>query len=161
VTVHVEKKYTTSVPFDVERRVRRLLKSVPADHLIGLDEITIVDRVTHAKDKESGGLYWQRQGREPARIEIGISAVYRGVPRVVLYLPPVVDFILANVLYHEIGHHHQQSVHGIGKKAAEAFADKYRKERIGKAFFWWLIILAPFSPLIHWLRRLANKKRGL
>ncbi|MFA4828190.1 MAG: hypothetical protein WC855_04550 [Thermodesulfovibrionales bacterium] len=151
--IRIEKKYQVRIPINIERLVRKLLVKVPEDHLVGLGSIILVDQVTHKRDKKSEGLYWQRKGQELAKIEIGVNTIYRGMPRFIFYLPFIAKFMLATVLYHEIGHHSQYSTHGITKEEEENFAEKYRKEMLKKAFFLWRLFLLPISPLVRWLTR--------
>jgi hypothetical protein len=103
-----------------------------------------------------GGLYWHKKGRELARIEIALSAIYKGVPKIIFFFPFVAKFMLANVLFHEIGHHYQQYVHGITKKDEEYFAEKYKKQMLKQTFSSWRFLLLPLSPLVHLLNRVAN-----
>ena len=153
MNIRIEKSYQVQIPLDVEALVRKLLHKIPSDHLLGLGSIILVDQVTHKRDQKSGGLYWQRKGNELAKIEIGIATIYKGMPRFIFFLPFITKFMLANVLYHEIGHHSQYLTHGITKKEGENFAEKFKKEMLKKTFFLWRLFLLPISPLVHWLNR--------
>ena len=148
------------IPINIERLVRKLLVKVPEDHLVGLGSIILVDQVTHKRDKKSEGLYWQSKGQELAKIEIGVNTIYRAMPRFIFYLPFIAKFMLATVLYHEIGHHVQYSTHGIIKKDAENLAEKYKKEMLKKVFFLWRLFFLPISPLVHWLNHSRETKTG-
>ena len=153
MSVRIEKRYQAHLPINIERMVRKLLDKVPGEHLIGLDVIIIVDTVSHRRDKKSEGLYWPKKGQEQAKIEIAVDAIYKGMPRIVFYLPFVAELMLASVIYHEVGHHYQYQTHGITKREREDFAEKYKKQMLKKAFFWWRAFSLPFSPLVNWLKR--------
>jgi hypothetical protein len=75
------------------------------------------------------------------------------MPSIFFHLPFLAKFILAGVLYHEIGHHyHLRLTHGVTKNQREDFADEYRKKMLRRTFYWWLLLLRPLRPLIHRLR---------
>lgn len=164
--IHVEQHCQGTIPFNIEKLIKRLLGYIPPEHLIGLNKIVILDDVTHGPLNKKGamGIYRHKEVQQPATIEIAVSVIYRGMPRVLFYMPFVAKFMLANTLYHEIGHHYQQFTHGVKKQAWEDFADNYRKEMIRKAFKGWLFLFKPFTPLIRLLSRKAQerirKKRG-
>lgn len=155
--IRIEARYQAQLPFDVERSLRNLLKVVPQDQLLGLGSIILVDQITHKSSRKSEGLYWHKRGHELAKIEIAISTLYKGMPRPVFYLPFITKFMLANVLFHEVGHHYQQQVHGVTKKTEESFASKYRKQMLKRAFPLWRFLLLPLSPLVLILRRVAQR----
>jgi len=148
------------IPISIERLIKILLTKVPQEHLIGLDTITLVDKVSHGKNQKAGGLYWQKREQEPAKIEIGVNTIYNGMPMLVFYLPFIAKFMLASVLYHEIGHHYQYFTHGVTKKAEENFAENYKKQMLRKTFFGWRLLLLPLSPLVSWLRNRSGKGKA-
>ncbi len=160
MNIRIEKQYQARIPFDVERSIRKLLKNVPSEHLIGLGSIFLVDQLSHKPSHKSAGLYWHKKGHESAKIEIAISTIYKGMPRPIFYFPFIAKFMLASVLFHEVGHHYQQYVHSVTKKTEEAFAEKYRKQMLKRAFSSWRLFLLPLSPLVFLLRRAGNKSNN-
>ncbi|MCE5312095.1 MAG: hypothetical protein LLF86_02970 [Nitrospiraceae bacterium] len=140
--MRIEKHYQKQIPINVETLIRKLLSKVPKEHLIGLGSIILVDHVSHRRNIKSDGLYWPSSGQDSARIEIALGTLYKGMPRIVFYLPFITKFMLAGVLYHEIGHHYQQQLtYRVSKKGQEPFAQNYKKKMLKKAFFWWMILL--------------------
>ncbi len=137
-----------------ENKIVRLLKFIPSEHLVGLDRIVILDQTTSAdrKKRPVRGQYVPKRGREPAYIEIAVENVIKGMPSVFVCLPFVTNFMLANVLYHEIGHHYAKSTHGITQQKQEQFANKYKVKSLVKAFKFWGMLLLPFKPIIRLLR---------
>jgi len=161
MSIRVENLCQARIPFNIESAVRTLLLEVPPQHLLGLDAIIIVDRVRDKKNRQAGGIYRPKERRhQPAVIEIAVSAIYGGMPRIFFFLPFIAKFMLANVLFHEIGHHYQRFTHGVTKAAREDFAEMYKRQKLGKAFFWWQLLLSPLTPLIRWLSRVTNKRTG-
>lgn len=157
LSVNIEKRYQGDVPINLEKMLEKLLAKVHREHLIGLDKIIIVNRVTHKRDQKAGGLYWQKKGRELAKIEIAIDTIYKNMPKFVFFLPFITKFILDSVLYHEIGHHYQYSIHGVKKEEMESFAEEYCNKILKKTFLVWRIFLLPFSPLVRWLNKMLNE----
>ena len=159
MSVQIESRYCIEIPIDAENVIRTLISKIPPEHLIGLGTIMVLDEVTHKGNRQSGGVYWEKDGDQPSRIEIGLNSIYAGMPRIVFFCPFVAKFMLANVLYHEIGHHYQRFTHGITKNKQEQFAEKYKRQMLKKAFLWWSLFFAPLSPLIHWLNHIVNKAK--
>lgn len=159
MSMRVERRCKTWIPFNAEKTIQRLLKKVPQEHLAGLDAIIVVDQVTHKESRESEGIYWKESAQRPATIEIAENVIYRGMPKFLFFLPFVAKFMLASVLYHEIGHHYQRLTHEVKKEQREKFAEAYKKQMLRKAFFWWRLFLLPLAPLVQWLNRMVNKER--
>lgn len=137
--------------FNIEKIVAKLLRVVPKEDLVGLERIVIVDQITK---EETLGIYKYKHNFKPTSIEISFKSIYKGMPKFLFFLPFIPKFLLADVLYHEIGHHYERNFfHGIGKKEREKFADNYGKKMSKKAFWGWLILLYPLSPLIKYLNR--------
>jgi hypothetical protein len=143
--------------FNLEKKINRLIDIIPKDHIIGLEKIVIVDEIKNKKVRNAAGIYKKKHGLEPAYIEISVEAVYKKMPKILFYLPFIAKFTLADVLYHEIGHHyHYKYKHGVNKRRKESFAENYRKDMLKKAFWIWLIFLKPISPLIRYLSKTVN-----
>lgn len=154
----IENHYKGTIPLNIEKLVINLVKKVPPEHLIGLDTISLVDKASHKENKLAGGLYWEKDGKDPSWIEIAIGEIFRGMPRLFFFLPFIPKFMLANVLFHEIGHHFQQFTHGVSKRQREAFADAYKKNMLKRTFWGWRFLLSPLRPFIYWLNRNAQRK---
>jgi hypothetical protein len=162
MTIKIENRWKKRVIFfNVDNKIRQILSVVPKEHLIGIEKIIVVDEIKTKKGKtEAAATYNRKDGRELASIEISIDAVYHGMPKTFFMLPFIAKFSLASALYHEIGHHYHYSYkHGINKQNKEAFAEKYSSEMLKKAFWGWLIILRPFSPIIRYLSGRHKKNR--
>lgn len=161
MSVRIEKHSQLHVPIDIVKLTRDLIDKIPQDHLIGLESIILVDKVSSRKNKQrSRGIYWSRSGSKPASIEISVVEVYKGMPRFLFLLPFVPKFIFANTLYHEVGHHRQQQVHGVSKKDQENFADQYRKEMTKKAFIRWRFFIYPFAKIVCLLNWVVNGNKA-
>jgi len=144
--------------FNVSKRLKKLIHVIPKKHLFGLEKIIIVDQIKEKKKRGVGGIYRRKSKEHPCSIELALGTIYKGMPKILFLLPFVSDFILANVLYHEIGHHFQKAFsHGIGKNKQEYFAEIYRKEMVKKRFRWWIPFFIPFSSVIRFLNKKVNR----
>jgi hypothetical protein len=108
-------------PFDVRPLMSRMLRSVPSEYLVGLDSIVLTSTDTFSRKRrrsktrsrrrtvrivKTRGLYHRAQGGETAWIEIFVDRIIEGWELGLwLKLPLLRDFLLAPVLFHEIGHH--------------------------------------------------------
>lgn len=139
--------YSGDQPRNVERTIMVLLRKVPAEYLVGLDQIVIVSKSAQKGKKDAAGLYIPKYKDELARIELAIENIYEGMPRLFYYLPFVSRFMVARVLYHEIGHHYQFTKKRLRKGQWEHDAENFAKIILKKEFFWWLTVMSPFFKL--------------
>jgi len=143
--------------FNFDKMILKLLDIVPKEHLIGIEKIVIVDEIKLKKGRKAAGAYKRKNGRDSAMVELSVKSIYKGMPRILFLLPFVAKFSLADVLFHEIGHHyHHKFKHGIGNSRAEKFAEDYRRSMLKKAFWGWAIILRPISPVIKYLANIIK-----
>jgi hypothetical protein len=151
-------------PFNVSHSVTRLLASVPAEYLIGLGEIVLTSTeclprsrrrsVTKSRGRKVRivtvrGLYHAAWQGKDARIEIFVDNSLDGMSRTWwLKLPLLREIVIADVLFHEIGHHihaTRRPEHREKEDVAEYW--KYKLEaRFFRKEYWWLV------PFVTWLR---------
>jgi hypothetical protein len=140
-------------PFDVCPLLSRMLRSVPPEYLVGLDSVVLTStdslsrkrrrsktksRKRTVKVAKTRGLYHYAQEGKTAWIEMFVDRIFEGWEGGFwLKLPPVRDFLLAPVLFHEIGHHIHATIRPEFQEK-EDVADRwqvkletiyYRKER--------------------------------
>jgi hypothetical protein len=110
-----------SPPFDAAPIVRRMLDSVPEKYLVGLREVVLTNAsglsrklrrsVTKSRRRkvrfdEAAGLYHPTFNGKPAWIEIFLDNTLRGWESGWwLRIPLIREGKLADILFHEIGHH--------------------------------------------------------
>lgn len=121
----------------------KLLRSVPEENLVGLHSIAIVNKSAQKKSKDAAGLYIPQYKDELPRIEIAIDNVFSGFKRRYFFFPFIPKYVLANVLYHEIGHHYQFKHVRMKKEYQEDYAKKFCSKMLKKELFWWMLILRP------------------
>ncbi len=135
--------YKGDCPLDLEKMIRKLLRVVPEENLIGLHSIVIVNTSAQKTHKEAAGLYIPKSKNEMARIEIAVDNVYFGLKRKYFHFPFIPKFILARVLYHEIGHHYQFKHLRMKKTYQENYAKKFSAKMLNKEMFFWMLFLRP------------------
>jgi len=138
-------------------RIRNLLSVVPKTHITGLEEIIVTDGLKFNKQETVVGIYKQKNNIQPSTIEISFNTLYRGIPTGLLLFPFIAKFLLATVLYHEIGHHyHRKFTHGISKKSEESFANEFKKEMLKRKYWLWALLISPLAPLVKYLNKKVN-----
>lgn len=155
MSLSVEDRLENSlVGFITARRVKKLLRVVPREHLIGLEKIVILNEIRDKKKRRVGGIYREKSNEQPCSIELAIDRIYHGMPRILFFLPFAANFSLADVLYHEIGHHyHKIFTHGVKQHKQEHFAENYSKEMVKRRFKWWSFVFMPLAPFIRYLHK--------
>lgn len=147
-------KCSKKSPVNIESKIRKLLRVIPEEDLVGLDSIIILNEPPN-KHKNVRGLYWQKHKLQPARVEIYINNIYGEYGFRKILLPFGGSLLLANVLFHELGHHCRYRSHGVPKAEKEKFAEQYRKKYIQKAFHnYWRFYLKPLKPIINLVFRI-------
>jgi hypothetical protein len=141
----------------LEKHLRVLLNHVPPDHLIGLERITVVDRMNR-RTRDARGYYQRAYDNHGALIVLSVS-MFDGMPGLLRFLPVAVQFHLAMTLYHEIGHHHAtRHSHGVSKTEQEDAAERYKDKMMVWAFRRWRPLVSFFAPILRpTLRWLAGR----
>jgi hypothetical protein len=159
-------------PTWVRPTVERLLASVPAAYLSNIQAIVLTDADSQNAGKTqrmrgrkfdrraSRGFYHPQQTGSAASIHIVVDNVVAAAP-----VPFLLSFrlfreqLLADVLFHELGHHLDVIV-GAFAHGGEAAADDWSR-RLNRTYFrrrhWWLRPIARvLLPLVAW----EAKRRG-
>lgn len=168
--IRVNEAYSDYVPgVDATQVVRRLLQRVPEKYTRGLDCIVLtnfsgqprrnrVGKLTArgrrvAKSRVRGLYHSQWKGRPPW-IELYLDNICRDVPKWALWIPPVRDLIIADVFYHELGHHVHLFIRPEYREK-EDVADDWRNKFGGNFLrqqYWYLMpvfkVLRLFKPKI-------------
>ena len=148
-------------PVDVYRPVRVLLKYVPAEHLAGLKLIVLMNseevgrrirgKIVSDKDRvrpaDCSGLYSQ------GRVILLVDRILAQYPEAFLLVPPFKTYVIAEVLYQEIGHHIHRLQQPGYRAERETFADEW-KEKLLQRFllqrYWYLAkLMRILRPVIN------------
>jgi hypothetical protein len=156
-------------PFDSEKVIRAMLAIVPTRYLWGLHSIVLtnVQALPHESRIRKGagrrriplgkalGYYTQAWKGEPARVTVLIDNLEKRWGRAWLRFGFIRDIVVAEVLYHEIGHHIHR-LHIPEFEGPENVAEKWSKKLRGKflrVHYWYLIpVISPLAKLYRWYK---------
>ena len=174
--LEVVEAYRDYVPsFDVRRSVLRLLSTVDERHTHGIRAVVLTNidalsrQVRRRKTKSRGrkigldqvaGLYHPAWKGELAWIELFIDQILDGCPRWVLRFPVVRDTMLAQTLFHEIGHHihkTQAPVHDEQEDVADAWTRRLGRQYFPRVYWYLVPVFRVLVPAYKWVRRLQSR----
>ncbi len=155
--VRVTKAYQSHYPRDLVKMVKKILRRVPEQYLIGLDEVILVDKIMRRHRRDSAGIYVRKNYNETTHIEIAVTEAYRGIPKIAVWVPLLSKLALARILLHEIGHHNQTLSRTPTKRQIEEDANKFKKKHIAEVFPVWAAILRAVARIVYFHKR-RNKK---
>lgn len=157
-------------PLDVEAVVQRLLSRLPEHYLYGLRSVVLTYAGGMSRErrrKKTGsrrkkvaivrcrGLYHPKWRNEPAWIELFVDNILPGGSGPWVRLVPAQDFIIGDVLFHELGHHlhyTQAREHRETEAVAEDWEIRLLQKYVLRRYWHWLpFILVLWSFL--WIRR--------
>ena len=168
------KAYTP--PVDIAPIVRSLIRYVPEKCLPGLSRVVLTNssglsrqerreqtwsrgRKTHIADAHA--YYHKVSTVGPARIEIFVDNVTNSCGPQLLRLPLIRDYIVANTLYHEIGHHIHQTIRPEHTDP-ETAADRWGAQLTAHFFrrrYWYLALLTyPIFALLNLCKRVVRRR---
>lgn len=158
MTVRILERHQVKLAINVRDLTVELLSAVPEEDLAGLNEIVLVDEIPDRRYRGRYGMYLPRTGKDKATILIAVDRLLGSLPRVLLLVPFVRKFVLANTLYHEVGHHYCSTFPNIRASERERLADRYRKKMVKRKFSSWRIALQPLRPLVRLLLYLTKRE---
>lgn len=148
--VGVDDNYRDWVPpMDVRWVVSRLLDGTASRYKIGLSRVVLTNASGLSHDRrrqktrsrgrkvvlaEARGAYHQQWQGDEAWVEIFVDNTLSGIPPGLLRLPPLRDSILAEVLFHEIGHH-LHATQSPEYREPEGVAERWRR-RLWRQYAW-------------------------
>ncbi len=169
----VESYRDWSPPIDVSGVVSRLLTGSAARYQIGLATVVLTNASGLSHDRrrqktwsrgrkvpiaKSRGLYHQEWHGDPAWVEVFVDNTLKGIPLWLLRLPILQDAVVADVLFHEIGHH-LHATQAPEHREREDVAERWERRlwrQYARRQYWYLLPL--FYP-IHLGVRLWRKAR--
>jgi hypothetical protein len=129
-------------PVDVKRSVRLLLECVPSQYLSGLRSVTLTNS-TGTRELRRGKA-WSRKRKvrineclgfyQGDHIVLLVDNLLKGPPAWMIRWPPVRNLIIAETLYHEIGHHIHRSMRPVHMER-EDVADKWQRYLVSVYLF--------------------------
>jgi hypothetical protein len=116
--------------FDIKSSIDNIMKYIPDKDVVGVSHIIISEVPPKKKNigNKARASYTQKHKMHPARIEIYLKNLFAHIKNAESFgmMLPIQESWLAQVIYHEIGHHVRLTrTHRIKKKESEKFADSY------------------------------------
>lgn len=175
MALKLENNSSIKLPKGTPELIEKITKSIPVEHLRGLDKIKLVDfindprlkNVQMPKGQMLPGLYHPRQGGQNAFLEVSLGALLRPFDSYFARLMPRLGFKanLAAILFTLIGQHYFLTLrHSVKRSDIESkvrqYADKHLKdwsekqtENSYRAKFF-----KPFRPMLERWAKSLNKK---
>jgi hypothetical protein len=146
-------------PCNAVRDVEMLLRHIPPEYLNGLQSIVLSNSLGLSRDErrqkiwsrnrkvqlsECRGWYSQSTPARGARITLLVDNIFRGAGRFGLRIGLFRNVVLADVLYHEVGHH----IHATRRpeyRGKEDIAETWRaklEKRLFRERYWYLLPIA-------------------
>lgn len=175
MALKIENQSSIDLPKDAEETVQKVLKSIPSEHLRGLEKVRIVDFIKHPQMKNSPtpikgdipGLYHPRMANKLAFLEISAGALLQPTENFAKKWMAKSSFKgnLAGLLFSLVGQHYYLTLrHSVKKTNLEpqirqyaernlkAWSEKQQVNSKRAKFF------KPFRPYIEKWAKWLNKK---
>jgi hypothetical protein len=164
-----------SPPAWVRTSIARLVDGIPAQYANGLHSITLTNTsgLNHRRRRqktiarkrkvsiiECRGLYHQAWQGKPAMIELFIDKILYRWPALILKVPLFQDMLLADVLYHELGHHIHKTCapeHREREDVAEVWGKKIGRLYFRQKYKWFKLLGFILKPLVSLLLKIVRR----
>ena len=130
------------LPSGTEANIKKILSTLPKEHLRGLERLRLVDSITdprlrntQLKQSQLPGLYHPRQGSQPAWIEVALDVLLpKDVPLHKRLLPRLsFKANMAAVIFSLVGQHHYLTLrHSVKKGQLESSIRTYTERHLKK-----------------------------
>lgn len=135
MNIQIEKGIDTALHYDFAKNIQRLLKYIPQEDILNLRGIKVFRIAPDQKHRNDKGYYTGYWNSDDATVYLCAQNIFSKNPKFLLELFPIIKtFLLADTLFHEIGHHYQCFHHGYEKSQWEVFSDRYSREYVRKWF---------------------------
>lgn len=128
------------LPKGTEEVIRKILSTLPQEHLRGIDRVRLVDSITDPRLRNTQknisqlpGLYHPRQGAQPAWLEIALEVLLPQNAPVHKRLLPRLSFKanMAAVIFSLVGQHHYLTLrHSIKRGQLESSIRIYTEKQL-------------------------------
>jgi len=177
MALKIENQSSLELPQGTEENIRKIIKSVPGEHLRGLEKVRLVDFIKDPRMKNSPtpikgdlpGLYHPRAGNKPAWLEISTGALLKPTESFANRFMAKSSFKsnLAGLLFSLVGQHYYLTLrHSVKKTNIEPQVRQYAERNLktwGEKQAEGSFRAKLFKPLRPYLERWAkwlNKKAG-
>ena len=174
MSLKIENQSSIELPKDTEDTIQKVLKSLPSEHLRGLEKVRIVDFIKHPQMKTNTpikgdipGLYHPRMANKPAFLEVSAGALLQPTENFGKRWMAKSQFKgnIAGLLFSLVGQHYYLTLrHSVKKTNLEPQIRQYAEKNLKawsakqqvnsrRAKFF-----KPFQPYIEKWAKWLNKK---
>lgn len=166
--------------FDAKGVVEGLLGRLPKNYCIGLGSVVLTcagrmprrrrrsktrSRKRVVRVADCRGLYHHAWRGEPAWIELFVDTIVGRCYPPALRLGPTQEYLLGDVLFHELGHHlhaTQQPEHTEREVIAERWQSRLVRRQIFRRYWYWLpvYLFVGLGALLEKARRKRHRRRA-
>lgn len=163
------------LPAGTEELIRKILSTLPKEHLRGIDRLRLVDYISDPRLRNNPlnlsqlpGLYHPRQGIQPAWIEVALGVLLPQKAPIHKRLLPRLSFKanMAAVIFSLVGQHHYLTLrHSVKKGQLEPsvrlYTEKHLKKWNEKEHSLRARLFKPLQPTFErWARSLQRRAKS-
>jgi hypothetical protein len=141
MALKIENQSSIDLPKDTEETIEKVIKSIPSEHMRGLEKVRLVDFIKHPQMKNAGpaikgdlpGLYHPRAGNKGAWLEVSAGALLRPTESFANRWMAKSGFKgnLAGLLFSLVGQHYYLTLrHSIKKTNLEPQIRQYAERNL-------------------------------
>ena len=152
---------------DYASSVRRMLATLPAEYLHGLEAVVLRDKASLTRQERregfgraDGDYVRSRSGKLPPRIELFLDNILAPIPRWLRWWPLFLRETVHGILLHEVGHHLQATLipqRGLPEEDAWELAARLWRRSFRQRH----PVLTRLAGLAFWTRRMLLRLRKL
>jgi hypothetical protein len=175
MAIKIENQATIPLPKRSEQELEKIIKSVPIEHMRGLEKVRLVDYIKDPRLKNINlpmkadlpGLYHPRMGNQAPWLEVSIGALLKPTESYFNRIMPRMAFKanLAGLIFSLIGQHYYLTLrHSVKKTQLESQVRQYAEKQLKMwsekqaEGTWRAAIFKPFRPLLERLAKWLNSK---
>ncbi len=141
MSLKIENQSTIDLPKKTDETLEKILKSVPIEHMRGLEKLRLVDFINEPRLKNMNipmksdlpGLYHPRMGNQSAWMEISTGALLKPTETYLNRIMPRMAFKsnMAGLIFSLIGQHYYLTLrHSVKKNALEQQVRQYAEKQL-------------------------------
>ena len=175
MSLKIENQSTIAMPKKTDETLEKILKSIPIEHMRGLEKLRVVDFINEPRLKNLNiplksdlpGLYHPRMGNQSAWMEISAGALLKPTESYFNRIMPKMAFKsnVAGLIFSLVGQHYYLTLrHSVKRNALEQQVRQYAEKQLRSwsekqaEGSWRGKLFKPFRPLLERWAKWLNKK---
>jgi len=141
MALKIENQSSIELPKETEEAIAKIIKSLPSEHLRGLEKVRLVDFIKHPQTKNMSvplkgdlpGLYHPRAGNKPAWLEVSTGALLKPTESFANRFMAKSAFKanLAGLIFSLVGQHYYLTLrHSVKKTNLESQIRQYAEKHL-------------------------------